>query len=159
MSRSLESLPRLVLPGFLILAFLPSLPGAFFSPGAWFATLEKPWFNPPGWIFGPVWTVLYAMIGLSGWFYWKADRLTPSRSAWGVYGAQLTLNAAWSCLFFGGHWIGWALVDCILLTCLILANAVLFHRKSRKAGWLLVPYLVWTGFASVLNGAFWSLNH
>ena len=132
--------------------------GALFSPGDWYAGLVKPSFNPPNWIFGPVWTALYFMMAVAAWLVWRRRDTQPVTLALAVYLAQLALNALWSWLFFGLHAMGAAFLDICLLWLLILATLVLFWRVHRWAGALLAPYLAWVGFAAVLNFALWQLN-
>ncbi|MEO6095895.1 MAG: TspO/MBR family protein [Fibrobacteria bacterium] len=125
---------------------------------SWYATLRKPSFNPPNAIFGPVWTGLYLLMGISLYLVWKAAP-SPDRSAALVaFGAQLVLNFAWSFLFFRFHRIALAFREIILLYLCIIWMMVLFARVDATAAWLQVPYLLWTGFATVLNKAFRSLN-
>jgi tryptophan-rich sensory protein len=132
--------------------------GALFSPGDWYAGLVKPSFNPPNWIFGPVWTALYFMMAVAAWLVWRRRDAQPVTLALAVYLVQLALNALWSWLFFGLHAMGAAFIDICLLWLLILATLVLFWRVHRWAGALLAPYLAWVGFAAVLNFALWQLN-
>ncbi len=120
-----------------------------------YAALEQPAFAPPSWLFGPVWTVLYAMIGVSGWLLWRAAGWTPVLTLWGV---QLVLNLLWTPLFFGAGLRGVALVDIVLLDLAVAALVVVGRPISRPAAWLLVPYLAWTCFATALNAAIWVLN-
>ena len=128
------------------------------SVGSWYPTLAKPAFNPPNWVFAPVWTVLYVMIALSGWRVWRERGFARARGALGVYALQLALNLAWSFVFFGAQAIGAGLVVIVLLLAAIVANARLFFAIERVAGWLLVPYAAWVAFATVLNAALWRLN-
>ena len=128
------------------------------SVGDWYRTLQKPFFNPPNWLFAPVWTLLYLSIAFSGWRVWRARGLSGASAAMTVYATQLALNLAWSFLFFGARMIGVALADIVLLLTVILANAAMFARIDRIAGWLLVPYAVWVAFAGALNFALWRLN-
>ena len=128
------------------------------SIGTWYRTLQKPFFNPPDWIFGPVWTVLYLMIAFAGWRAWRSGHVAGAGARMAVYGVQLALNLAWSIIFFGGRMIGLALVEIVLLLAVIGVNAVLFWRADRLAGWLLAPYAAWVAFAGVLNFALWRLN-
>lgn len=128
------------------------------SVGAWYRTLQKPVFNPPDWVFAPVWTVLYLMIAVAGWRVWRAHGMAGARAAMVAYAVQLALNLAWSFLFFGGRMIGVALTEIVLLLAAIIVNAVLFWRIDRVAGWLLAPYAAWVAFAGVLNLALWHLN-
>lgn len=128
------------------------------SVGTWYRTLQKPVFNPPDWVFAPVWTLLYIMIALAGWRVWQSRGFAGARSAMAAYGAQLALNLAWSFLFFGSRLIGVAFAEIVLLLVAIGVNAALFWRTDRLAGWLLVPYAAWVAFACVLNFALWRLN-
>jgi translocator protein len=125
----------------------------------WYAMLEKPSFNPPDWIFGPVWTALYALMAISAWLIWQPSGFNGGAVVpLGVFLGQLVLNTLWSILFFGQHNIGGALVDIALLWLSILAMIVLFYRRHRAAGLLQLPYLAWVSFASVLNYEIWRLN-
>ena len=128
------------------------------SVGTWYRTLQKPDFNPPDWVFAPVWSLLYLMIALAGWRVWRRRGLAGARVAMGAYAAQLALNLAWSFVFFGGQMIGIALAEIVLLLVAIGVNALLFWRIDRMAGWLLAPYAAWVAFASILNFALWRLN-
>jgi tryptophan-rich sensory protein len=141
---------------FLVVAFAAAAFGALFPPGDWYAGLAKPEWTPPNWLFGPVWTALYVMIGISGWLLWRAR--DESRTALVLWCAQLVLNALWSWIFFGLHSPGAALVEIVVLWLVIAATVAAALRTSRPAAWLLVPYLAWVGFASVLNAAIWRLN-
>jgi tryptophan-rich sensory protein len=144
---------------FIVIAFLPSLTAVFVKTGGWYAiVLDKPSWNPPNWIFGPVWTMLYILIGLAGYFAWTRGKREDRRSVFTVYGAQLLLNALWTPLFFGLHRINWALADLLLLWFMILLNIGLFSRQSRLAAWLLIPYFLWVSFAGALNAAILALN-
>lgn len=128
------------------------------SVGSWYRTLQKPDFNPPDWVFAPVWTLLYLMIALAGWRVWRIRGFAGARAGMAAYAAQLALNLTWSFLFFGGRMIGTALVEIVLLLAAIGVNAVLFWRVDRLAGWLLVRYAAWVAFACILNFALWRLN-
>ena len=150
--------PWLVLIGFLLLSFMAAALGAIYPPGEWYAGLVKPSWNPPDWVFGPVWTLLYFCIGLSGWLVWREAGWRSAAPALAVYGLQLILNAAWSWLFFGLHRPGLAFAEIVVLWLGILATVLLFKRLSRPAAWLLLPYLCWVGFAGVLNLSLWQLN-
>ncbi len=124
-------------------------------PGAWYAQLAKPTFNPPGWIFGPVWTALYVLIAVAGWRVWQRDRGGwPTKLWW----AQLGLNFLWSPIFFAAHQIGLALVVILLLLVAILAFIATSWRQDRVAAWLFVPYATWVAFALVLNASLFALN-
>ena len=125
----------------------------------WYPTLAKPPFNPPAWVFGPVWTLLYIMMGVAVFFVWRkgldADGV---RIALTVFAIQLVLNGLWSILFFGLHAPGWALVEIILLWAAIGTTTWLFWRVAPVAGALMLPYWAWVSFATVLNASLWSLN-
>lgn len=130
--------------------------GAFSS---WYPALQKPSFTPPSWIFGPVWTVLYILMGVAAFLIWQrglGHRAVRMALIWFL--VQLALNAAWSPVFFGLHRIGWALLVIVLLWVAIAGTMHRFFRISLPAGWLLVPYLLWVSFATVLNASIWSLN-
>jgi tryptophan-rich sensory protein len=120
-----------------------------------YQSLEQPSWAPPSWLFGPVWTVLYALMAVAGWLVW---RRTGWSTALTVYAAQLVLNAAWTPIFFGFGRYGLALVDIVVLWFLIGATIVLFWRVSRLAAALLLPYWAWVTFATALNAAIWSAN-
>lgn len=149
------------LAAFVALCFGVSALGALLtmqSVTAWYPTLNKPAFNPPDWVFGPVWTLLYLMIALAGWRVWRARGFAGALLAMSAYAVQLALNLAWSFIFFRGRMIGFALAEIVLLLAAIGVNAMLFRRVDRVAGWLLVPYAAWVAFAGVLNFALWRLN-
>lgn len=141
--------------GFVVITFSAPLVGIFSPPGEWYGSLEKPHWNPPGWIFGPVWTALYLMMATAAWLVWKRDGW---RKPMFLYLFQLILNAAWTPLFFGAHAPGWALLDIIALWFAILLTLLAFLRVSKPAGWLLVPYLAWVSFATFLNHTLWRMN-
>ena len=127
------------------------------SLGSWYATLVKPSWNPPSWLFGPVWTVLYALMGVAGWLVWR--RGGPAiRPALQWFAVQLVLNVGWSAVFFGLQMPGLAFAEILVLWLAIAATLMTSWRVSRAAGILLVPYLLWVSFAAVLNFAIWRLN-
>lgn len=129
------------------------------SVGGWYADLAKPALNPPGWVFGPVWTTLYALMGVAAFLVWKNGwGWKKVRVALGVFGIQLVLNAAWSIVFFGLHSPGWALVNIIVLWLAIVWTIAVFYRISKPGAYLLLPYLLWVSFASYLNYSIWMLN-
>jgi benzodiazapine receptor len=122
----------------------------------WYAGLVHPSFAPPNWVFAPVWTTLYVLMAVAAWRVWRiAGTKSPEMAA---YALQLIFNFAWSAIFFAAHQIGLALIELGILLALILATTILFWRRDRLAGWLFLPYLAWTSFATALNYAFWSLN-
>jgi tryptophan-rich sensory protein len=126
------------------------------SVDTWYPMLAKPAFTPPAWVFAPVWTALYAMMALAAWLVWR--RVGWQGWALVLFFAQLALNLLWSILFFGRQLVGLALVDIVVLVVLIALTTIAFWRIDRRAGLLLVPYLVWVVYASVLNGAIWHMN-
>ena len=134
--------------------------GAVTSPqiGNWYATLAKPSWNPPNWVFGPVWSVLYFCMAVAAWLVWRQKGLAGARGPLALFGVQLALNTLWSCLFFGLHSPGLAFAEILLLWAAIAATTVTFWRRSVPAGLLFVPYLAWVTFASVLNFTIWRLN-
>jgi translocator protein len=126
------------------------------SAPAQYAGYVQPSWAPPPWLFGPVWTVLYAMIAVSGWLVWR--RVGLVLPALGLYAAQLVLNMLWTPLFFGAGQLGLAFAEILLLWVTIAATIVTFAKISRLAALLLVPYLAWVTFAAALNLALWQLN-
>ena len=128
------------------------------SVDTWYQTLAKPSFNPPDWVFAPVWTTLYFLMGVSGWRIWRRRASPATRVALALFGLQLFLNFAWSVLFFGLQRIELALIDIVILFVAIVANMILFWRIERLATLLLVPYAAWVVFAIVLNVSIWLLN-
>ena len=136
------------------------LGGAMTTPeiAGWYATLAKPSFNPPNWIFGPVWTTLYILMAVAAWLVWRRGGWRDAQPALLLFALQLLLNCAWSLLFFGLHRVGVALVDIAVLLVTIAATALAFRPYSATAAFLLVPYLAWVCFATVLNFAIWRLN-
>jgi translocator protein len=118
-----------------------------------YASLPTPAWAPPSWVFAPVWTVLYALMGIAAWRVWKANGFSGASVALGLFFAQLVANALWTPLFFGAGLLGWALVDIVVLDLLLVATIVAFWRIDRPAGLLLVPYLLWVIFATALNPA------
>lgn len=148
----------LMLCAFLAVTFLVAGVGGWVTAPAvrnWYPSLVKPSWTPPSWVFGPVWTVLYALMAVAAWLVWR-------KAGWcgalGMFAVQLALNAAWSPLFFGLHRIGLALADIALLWIAIIATLVAFAKQSPLAAWLLVPYLLWVSFATALNFTLWRLN-
>lgn len=124
----------------------------------WYAGLYKPSFNPPSWLFAPVWTTLYVLMGISLFLIWKQPVSKERNKAILFFISQFILNMAWSFIFFGMHETGWALVEMMILWLAILLTIFSFGKFSRIAAWLLVPYIVWVSFAMLLNGAIWRLN-
>ena len=124
----------------------------------WYKTIEKPTWNPPDSVFGPVWTTLFVMMAVAAWLVWKPAGFTAATVPLTLFAVQLVLNVAWSWIFFGMHQPGWAFVEIVILWLAIMATTVAFFRKSTIAGSLMVPYLAWVSFASVLNFTIWQLN-
>lgn len=145
------------------LAQSAGLLGALFTTPnieGWYTTLAKPALNPPSWVFGPVWTLLYTMMGVSFFLVWTRHMGGHRRVLWlRMFLAHLVVNAAWSIVFFGQHALGWALVVIGMLWVMILALIITGLRLNKTAGYLLLPYLLWVSFASYLNYSIWSLNH
>mgnify|MGYP001599366239 CR=1 FL=1 len=146
----------------IIAVELIGIAGGFFtssSVNSWYSTIIKPSFNPPIWLFGPVWTILYAMIGLSLFLFLEArQKSKDKKKGYWIFGVQLLLNFMWSIVFFGMQQIFGALIVIALLWIFILLNILAFYKISKVSGWLLVPYWLWVSFASVLNFALWQLN-
>lgn len=141
---------------------LAGLTGAAFTvtgEGSWYQTLQKPSWNPPGWLFAPVWTTLYILMGIAFYIVWKssADKKLkrPAIIAWIV---QLFFNLLWTIVFFYAHQLGYAFAEIVLLWLLILVTIFLFARISKAAAWLLVPYISWVSFAAILTYTIWDLN-
>lgn len=133
-------------------ATFPSIP-------TWYASLEKPFFNPPNWLFGPVWTTLYTLMGISAFLVWrKGIRDRQVKAALGIFVAQLILNSLWSIVFFGLHSLLGGLIVILPLWVAILLSIVTFYRISKTAGVLLIPYILWVSFATLLNFSLWQLN-
>ncbi|MFJ5048253.1 TspO/MBR family protein [Streptomyces sp. NPDC088719] len=122
-----------------------------------YAALDKPAWAPPGWLFGPVWTVLYGMIAVAGWLVVR-NPVPARRPAFAAWGVQLLLNALWTPLFFAAEQYDMALVDICLLLAALVATVLLAARVDRRASWLLGPYLLWVGYAAALNLALWLTN-
>ena len=149
--------PPLVLLGFVAAVAVVAVVGSLASVSAseQYAGYAQPSWAPPSWLFGPVWTVLYLTVAVSGWLVWRRSGLVGAHVA---YAVQLVLNMAWTPLFFGAGLFGVAFAEVVLLGLSIVATIVLFARHSRAAAWLLVPYLGWVTFASALNYSIWTLN-
>lgn len=126
---------------------------------SWYAGIVKPSFNPPSWVFAPVWTALFALMGVALFLLWKRGWETPGiKKAISFFAAQLALNMLWSFLFFGLHSPLLAFIEIIILWCAIIATIAACARVSRPAAYLLAPYLLWVSFAGYLNYTIWMLN-
>jgi len=128
------------------------------SVNDWYLTLTKPFFNPPDWIFGPTWTLLYLCIAVAGWRVWQNSIGQLRQRVMAVYAIQLGLNFGWSFLFFGLKRIDLALINISVLLAVIVINGVLFWRVDQLAGALFAPYACWVAFATLLNTSIWLLN-
>ncbi len=141
---------------------IAGLVGAFYTSQAiptWYAGLIKSELTPPSWIFAPVWTTLFALMGIAVFIIWhKGPRRTDVRVAVVFFAMQLILNVAWSYIFFGMHAPGKALIDILLLWSMIMLTTLTFHPISKIAAWLMVPYLLWVTFAAYLNLTVWLFN-
>lgn len=148
------------LAGWLVVSFVASAIGAMASIQAksFYSLLVRPSWAPPPWIFGPVWTVLYTLMGIAAWLVWRSGGFGSNRQALTLFLLQLAFNALWSWLFFTWHLGVLALVDIVVLWVLIVATLVSFWRVRPLAGALLLPYLLWVSFAAVLNFSLWKLN-
>ena len=136
----------------------PALVATAFAPDLWYESLNKPSWNPPGWLFGPVWTVLYSLIGYAGYLAWSSSVGPARQNAFWIFALQLILNALWTPLFFGLRSLGLSLVDIIALWLVIFLNIIVFYRLKPAAGVLLAPYWLWVTFALVLNTRIWWLD-
>lgn len=147
--------------GFFVLCFAIAGLGSWVtstSVDTWYAALNKPSFNPPNWVFAPVWTVIYAMMAIAGWLVWQKSGLKPLFLDPGYYGLQLVLNFGWSATFFGAHAIGPALVIINVLLLVVAFTTRDFYEVDKRAGLLFTPYLGWVTFATILNVQIWKLN-
>lgn len=152
--------PWVVLAGFIVLclaagwlgsiATIPNIP-------TWYAGLNKPWFSPPNWVFAPVWTTLYVLMGISAWLIWRAPERRDN-APFVPFAIQLALNVSWSFAFFGAHSPLAGLVVIVVLWVVLVWNIATFWPISRAAAWLLIPYLAWITFATALNGGVYALN-
>jgi benzodiazapine receptor len=143
---------------FLVAVSAAAVAGSAFvsaSPQRWYS---EPSWAPPDWLFGPVWTVLYAMMAVSAWLVWREKGVSGARGSFGLFALQLALNAAWSPVFFGARAPGAAFVVIVLLWCAIIATIIAFGRHSRAAALLLIPYILWVTFAAALNLRIWQLT-
>ena len=144
--------------GWLALTFGAAAFGSRFLPDEWYRQLNKPTWNPPNSIFAPVWTVLYLLIAAAAWLVWRRYGLAGALVPLILFVAQLLLNAAWTWLFFGRHQIRGALIDIVVLWVTILATLVAFWQLEPLSGILLLPYLAWVSFATLLNWTIWQKN-
>lgn len=150
--------PVLALIGWIALTFSAAAPGTLVSTGGWYAELVKPSWNPPGWVFGPVWTLLYIMMAVAAWLVWLRGGWKARRRPLMLYLVQWALNAIWTPLFFGLQCPGLAFAEIVFLVAAVLVTLRAFWRVRRSAGLLLVPYAVWVAFAAILNFTIWQMN-
>ncbi len=146
----------------IVVSELAGIIGSVFttpSIAGWYAGIVKPALNPPAWVFGPVWTTLFALMGIAAFLVWKKglDR-RDVKIALGIFLGQLVLNTLWSIIFFGLHTPGGALIEIVFLWLAILATIIAFYKISKPAAWLLLPYILWVSFAGYLNYSIWQLN-
>jgi tryptophan-rich sensory protein len=152
----------------IVVSQLAGIIGSVFtisSISSWYAGIEKSALNPPSWVFGPVWTLLFLLMGIAAYLVWISpvdpgdeEKRKNKRKALGIFGIQLVLNAIWSVIFFGLQSPGAAFVELISLWFAIVATIIAFSKISRPAAWLLVPYVLWVSFAGYLNYSVWVLN-
>ena len=142
----------------IILTFSVATFASQFEPGDWYARIAKPTWTPPGWLFGPVWGILYLSMSVSAWLVWRQRSKTAVAVPLIFYLTQLVINGMWSWIFFGRQWIGLALIDLVVLVILVAITVALFRKVQKTAGLLLLPYLLWISFAAALNFQIWRLN-
>lgn len=144
----------------IAVSFLPSLSATFVDVGPWYESLNRPSWTPPSWVFGPVWSTLYLLMGIAAWRVWEPDGFDDpvARRALVLYLVHLLFNAAWTILFFGLHWLTAAAVEIVVLWAMIVVLAVVFWRRDRLAGVMLVPYLLWVSYATTLSIGFAVMN-
>ncbi len=153
---------------FIIAILIPQIAGFIGSvftitnDRSWYANIVKPSFNPPNWVFGPVWTILFIMMGIALYFVWVKNRTKDNSKyknlAYWFFGIQLALNTLWSILFFGLHCPLCSLVEIFILLVAIIVTIIYFFKVNKVAGWLMIPYLFWVSFATILNFAIVILN-
>ncbi|HRH31148.1 MAG TPA: tryptophan-rich sensory protein [Candidatus Paceibacterota bacterium] len=167
--RKIKYVPQLVAA--IIISELAGVIGSLFTTTAingWYTLLVRPSFAPPNWVFGPVWTTLFVLMGIASFLVWRKGKTEAlqrggvfpkrARTALTLFGIQLVLNTLWSIIFFGSENLGGAFVEIIFLWIAIVATIVAFYRISKPAAYLLLPYIAWVTFAAYLNYAFWQLN-
>ena len=142
----------------VIVTFSVAAIASQFEPGEWYMNIAKPSWTPPGWLFGPVWSILYFSMGVSVWLVWRKRHKTAVSWPLAFYLAQLAINGIWSWLFFGRQWIGLALIDLVALVIMVVITIAMFLRIRETAGFLLLPYLLWISFAAALNLQIYRMN-
>jgi translocator protein len=156
MTQRRNTLKWLGLLAWIVIAFLPSLTAAFVDTGTWYDSLNRPAWTPPSWVFGPVWTLLYLLMGIAAWRVWATHGFAErsARLALVLFLVHLIFNAAWTWLFFGLHMLTVAAIEIIILWAMILILTALFWKRDRIAGALLLPYLLWVTYAVTLSIGF-----
>ncbi len=144
--------------GWILVSFTAAFVGGRARPGEWYRGIRKPSWNPPNWVFAPVWTVLFILMGIAAAMIWEERERAAVLLPLALFVGQLVCNALWSWCFFGWHRLGWALLDLLLLWSLLLATILAFWPIRPLAGQLLLPYLAWVSFAGILNFTLWRLN-
>lgn len=147
---------------FLAICYGVAFSGAIVSPGMassdWYNALNKPSWTPPNWLFGPVWSALYTLMGIAMWLVWRKATWVDAPEAYMLFAAQLALNAGWSWLFFYYKALGWATFEIVLLLGAIIATIWYFNRISIWAASLLIPYFLWVTYAAILCATIWWIN-
>lgn len=160
LTKKYENVIKLILS--LALPFIVGAIGSMFtvsSIASWYDFLNKPWFTPPGWVFGPAWSLLYILIGISFYLIWKRGiKTAQAKIAVGIFSLQIFFNGLWSILFFGLQSPILGLINILVLWLLILINIIQFYKLDKRAGLLLIPYICWVTFATLLNYFVWILN-
>jgi tryptophan-rich sensory protein len=142
----------------IVLTFSVAAFASQFEPGEWYPNILKPAWTPPGWLFGPVWGMLYLSMSISAWLVWRQRYKKRVLLPLIFYLMQLAVNGLWSWMFFGSQWIDLALFDLIVLVILVATTMVMFLRIRKSAGLMLLPYLLWISFAAALNLQIWRMN-
>lgn len=142
----------------LAAAVTGSIPITLLNGVAWQDTLNKPFFAPPNWLFGPAWTVLFILMAIALYLVWTKWPAKDAKLGLALYGVQIVLNVLWNFIFFGARLILPGLIELMILLVFIAATTFVFYRVDKRAAYLMVPYLLWVSFATCLNGAIWLLN-
>ena len=156
--RNTKAMQITALVGWLLLTFSATATGVFVKTGGWYAELAKPTWNPPSWVFGPVWTALYIMMAVAAWLVWRQGGWKAQRGPLTLYLVQWALNALWTPLFFGLQRPGLAFAEILALAVALGATLITFWKVRPSSALLLVPYALWTTFATVLNFTIWRMN-
>lgn len=141
-----------------VVGMVPAASTTASPKAAWYRNLDKPSWTPPDWVFGPVWTVLYAMMAVSAWLVWQEGGFRKQRLPLALFIGQLVLNAAWTPIFFRCQLLGVAFFELAALWATLVATVIVFRRVRPAAAWLLVPYLLWVTYAGTLSFGIWQLN-